>query len=476
MLRRLATVLLVTIILGSVALAATGAVSGQAPSNQTPVSCNPDPPPPDADLPVKWTEKNTMTFNHRDLTANRNRHYVLEVDDGGFFQVIFACTAPAFFTYSITGDPEAKPGSSNGQTLAESVNVTGPLVHRGVTMRHDPRFLKYRVSAKLREGFAPPKTGNGGDVDLVVYDSKTSGGKSAGELAGLKSGGQTIGSNELLPSTLLYSVEFDVWVRTGPEWKLGVIGGVALSSLVNERFYIKPGAEGKTTFEKAPDVANDQRAADVIALANAYYSKTFMRFVNLGAAFGIGTSGTSPRYFLGPSVVLGTHFVIAGGWALGNVAKAPIGQVISEAPINGANTLNTLSSRFASQSFLGIGFTWIDRRDQFGAAFASSASASGNVGSCLTSVVPSEITFDATGKANGDVSVEAGDDCSWIATFQNGAGTGFEITKNSSGKGKATITLKGAAASTDVRSNVLNIIGPAGSKAKSVKLSQAAVK
>jgi hypothetical protein len=273
------------------------------------------------------------------------------------------------------------------------------------------------------------------------------------------------------PSIVLYGFEFDVWVVTGPDWKLGVIGGVGFSEMADEKFFIKTGADNKSTFEKAAPEAHDRWRNDVIALAHAYYSRTYWRGLNFGAAFGIGTSGGSPRYFLGPSVVFGRYFVISPGISMGSVAAAPVGQVIGEAPIAGANTLNTLSSRRVTAFALSIGFTWIDRKDQFVAALASAASTSGGIGSCVTAVSPAEVAFGEDGAAK-EVTVTAGDDCSWVATVLGAGASAFEVTKGGSGKGKGVITVKANPAGDQARSDTLHIVGPAGSVAKTVKLSQ----
>jgi hypothetical protein len=167
-------------------------------------------------------------------------------------------------------------------------------------------------------------------------------------------------------------------------------------------------------------------------------------------------------------VVFGKYFVVSPGVSIGSVTTAPIGQMLGQAPINGANTLNTLSSRRVTSFALAIGFTWIDRTDQFAAAFAQ-ASVSGNIGSCVTAVDPSELKFD--GKADKTITVKAGADCVWIATLRK-SGSGFQI-KGGSGKGDGTITIS-APEQDAVRADVVDIIGPPGSVAKTVKLSQAA--
>jgi hypothetical protein len=69
------------------------------------------------------------------------------------------------------------------------------------------------------------------------------------------------------------------------------------------------------------------------------------------------------------------------------------------------------------------------------------------------------------------VTVEAGDDCLWNATLQSGT-RGFNILSGGSNKGNGTVTLSADTAVAGGRSDVLNVVGPMGSLAKTVKLSQ----
>jgi hypothetical protein len=413
---------------------------------------------PERAVPYVITDSNTLDFNHQELRASPQRLLVLEVDDGAYFGVLFKCTAPTYFDYRITADTEASPGSASSVVGPDSVNVTGQLVTHGVTMRHDSRVLRYRVTATLREGLPRPALGPG----------------ESGR------GGPAPPPPPPLPGTAavptpapvqLFSVAFDIWVATKPDWRLSVIGGVAVSSLVDTKYAINTSSTGAKTFVESPASTQSKRAADVIALANVYYSRVYARTLNFGAAFGIGTSGTSPRFFFGPSVVFGKYFVFTGGWAVGSVAAPPAGQELGAAPVNGDNTLNSLSRRTIGRPYASIGFTWIDRRDQFAAALAAAASASGGIGSCVTSVTPAAVTIDAAGTtASAPIEIKAGADCTWIATLQSG-GTHFKLDKGS-GKGDGTIKVTAGAALPEGAGDVLNVVGPPGSTAKQVKLSQ----
>ena len=431
------------------------------------------------DPSVPRSDDNTFVFNHRDLAAEGNPLYVLRVDDGAHFQVLFKCTAPAFFTYTITGDPAAQPDSASGATLPESAIVNVSLTTRGVTMRHDARFLRYHVTARVREGLRQPTSGtkvvNAGPgappppPPLPVQPGVVPPPPPPPPPPPVGVVPEVTPKEPAVTQRELYSVAFDVWVITKPEWRLGVIAGVATNTLVDTKYAIKTDDKGVKTFQE--DATRDSRHIDMMAMANVYYSQTFLRTFNLGLAFGIGTSGSSPRLFFGPSVVFGKYFVLNAGWAIGSVSAPPLGQDLGKPPVNGDNTLNSLSSRVAGGQYIGIGFTWIDRHDQFASALSAAASASGAVGSCVTSVKPDTITFDATGKKPSDkITVEAGSDCVWTATLQSGSGS-FTVTQATK-KGNGTIALETSAAVAGGRSDVLNVVGPMGSAAKAVKLTQ----
>jgi len=166
--------------------------------------------------------------------------------------------------------------------------------------------------------------------------------------------------------------------------------------------------------------------------------------------------------------VLGKYFVLTGGWAIGNVAGPPVGQQLGQAPMSD-NALTTLSSRVSAKPFFGVGFTWIDRRDQFANALSSLATASGQaVVSCVKGA-PAEATIDA-GKDTAEVTIEAPDDCSWTATVKTG-GDKFTLDP-ATGKGKQTVTIK--AKDKEAAEGTIDIVGPAGAPAKTVKVKRAA--
>jgi hypothetical protein len=178
------------------------------------ITCRDVPQPAGTQLPVVRSSENTFVFNHRDLTAEGNQPYVLKADDGGYFQVLFRCTAPAFFTYTISGDATLQPESASGATFAESIRVVEPLATRGVTMRHDARFLRYRVTARLRDGMQQPATSGLGMATPTGIQTTSPPVNPTAQPA---------------PLVQLYSVAFDIWVITKPDWRLSVIGGVANS-------------------------------------------------------------------------------------------------------------------------------------------------------------------------------------------------------------------------------------------------------
>jgi len=400
---------------------------------------------------LKRTSENTLVFNHRDLRPEGNGLQVLAADDGGYFQILFKCTSPAYFTYSITGDAAAQPESTAAQTQPESVTIDPSLLTtRGITMRHDARFLRYHVTARLREGIRPTAGATSGGTGSTRTSDFTF----------------KVGNVASSSGALLYSMAFDVWVNTKPDWKLGIIGGVAVSKLVDKRYAVIPDEKNAPVFLE--DGSQSRWHSDVMALANVYYSKLYLRSLNLGFAFGIGSSGSTPRFFAGPSVVFGRYFVLTGGVAFGWVSAPPLGQRLGQPPVNGDNTLNSASSRFTSAAYFGIGFTWIERRDQF-AASLTAASVSNSVGSCVSSVSTDHLALGMTAKEE-EVKVQAGDDCLWTALARDGQ---FKL-KNGSGKGNGSFTVVGDAPGGAARKDVVLVTGPQGSTPKTVALSQGA--
>lgn len=308
------------------------------------------------------TPRNTLEFDHLRLRGVTDDPVALEIGDGDLFQVVVTNTDPRLFKYTISAtQDETLPSSS---LAADATPVTARIDGRAnLTMRHDRHFSRYRVTISALPGVIPERVatviGGTGNRPSVAGGTKTT--EPAGEFE----------------TAALYPVSFDVWVLTRPEWKVSISGGVAFSGLTDRKFFIKTAADGAKTVEE--DVAaRDSTRQDIVALANVYFDHQFKRGLMLGAAFGIGqNSGGAPRYYVGPSVVLGRNFVFSGGIAFGSVAAPPVGQSLGRAPVNGDNTLTSLGSRFGRGGFFSLAFTFVNKDAEFKNAFSSTTTTTG---------------------------------------------------------------------------------------------------
>jgi hypothetical protein len=300
--------------------------------------------------------RNTFTFNHLALRGATDAPFVLEIGDGEFFQVLITNTDPRLFRYSIaaTADEEG-PLTSSFEPGANGI----PARHdswASVTQRHDKHFNRYRVtiSPVAAQAGATVATRQAANSKLRTLGMEP-----------------RFDETEKTVAPLLYPVAFDLWVSTRPEWKVSFSGGVAFSGLTDHKFFIKTTDAKKTVEEDT--AARDRTRHDVIALANVYFDHQYGRGLMFGAAFGVGDNGGStPRYFVGPSVVLGRNFIFTAGTTFGSIATLPVGQLLHDAPINGDNTLNNLGSRYQHGFFAALAFTFIDKETEFRNGFTSS--------------------------------------------------------------------------------------------------------
>lgn len=301
--------------------------------------------------------RNTFTFDHLALRGKTDTPVVLEIGHGEFFQVLVTNTDPRLFEYSIAATADEQgPLTSSFEPGAEGVPAS-PDSWASVTQRHDKHFNRYRVT-----------------ISAVAAQAGAT--ITARKAANTKL--QTLGVEARFDETnetaapLLYPVAFDLWVSTRPEWKVSFSGGVAFSGLTDHKFFIKTAADGKKTVEEDTG-ARDRTRHDVIALANVYFDHQFGRGLMFGAAFGVGDNGGStPRYFAGPSIVLGRHFIVTAGATLGSVATLPVGQSLHEAPGGGDNTLTNLGRRYQRGFFTALAFTFISKETEFRNGFTSS--------------------------------------------------------------------------------------------------------
>ena len=298
--------------------------------------------------PVTRTARNTLTYDHLEMRSTHTAPYVLAVGHGEYFQVVFEHTDPRLFDYSISAisgesPRDARQGGANTPVFGEAVHQTA------VTMRHDRHIQKYTVSITAKTN---------GEVRVEKDKTRQESSRAKPE--------------DLVP---LYPVNFDLWVRTS-EWQVGLNGGFAFSNVTSEQFFIQTDTKGTATADddvktvRKDGGARDAFRPDIIALANVNHTD---RYHGLGAAFGVGIGENSdPRYFLGPSWVFGKNLILTAGWTGGKVRVLPAGQELDKPPIAGDNTLNTPSSRFQHGFFVGMGFTFVDRKDAFLGALSAS--------------------------------------------------------------------------------------------------------
>lgn len=167
-------------------------------------------------------------------------------------------------------------------------------------------------------------------------------------------------SEQQMAQAVLFAASFDVWVHTAAQFDVTFNGGVAFGSLRDHHYFLKPTQPGSTdtTVEEDTDT-RDQFRPDLAIFATVRNPE---RFAGLGLSFGFGAgSGAAARFFFGPSIVFGQNLILTGGVTAGKVAVLPVGQTISQPPINGANTLNQLGSQYQHGYFLGIAFLFDNR-------------------------------------------------------------------------------------------------------------------
>jgi hypothetical protein len=94
--------------------------------------------------------RETLYFDHLALRTVGDTAPALSVEDGEPFQVVFVCTDPAKFTYTIAAVPTAPPAAPSGARRDSA--LTNDLRGRAsVSMRHSRLFHYYRVDIALRD-------------------------------------------------------------------------------------------------------------------------------------------------------------------------------------------------------------------------------------------------------------------------------------------------------------------------------------
>ncbi len=333
---------------------------------------------------VKATRENTLTYNHKSLTANRAEPYVLSVEDGGFFQVVFCETDPTRFSYTVSAirnDQLEDAGTSVELKPVQSVDLR----RTAVTMRHDRGIYRYRIRiARIDGGDTPVESEAAAATEDEAAQALEDPAFLENLLRAVEPDKQEMlrkllesrkGKRDTTAAVKLYPVSFDVWVQTRG-WEVSFTAGLAFSNLTDARYYLNDMGTADTADDliQRDSAAEDNFRPEIMALANVRYPQ---RLLGIGIAFGLGTDGSEQRYFLGPSYVFGKHFIFAAGWTGGRVSSLPTGQREDKPPINGANTLDGLQTRFASGFYAGIGFTFAPRKDAFLDALTASTGVTG---------------------------------------------------------------------------------------------------
>jgi hypothetical protein len=311
--------------------------------------------------PFERTRRNTLIFDHLALRATDAAPYVLKVKDRDYFQVIFANTDPRKFRYTISVTEETETDTSSFEAGKAVETLFGNLTDISVTMQHDQHFQRYRVGVGLLPGVT---------TDPLREQAAEVSRRPASDVFRRTERSETDSTQPVS----LHEISFDLWVETERTWQLSFSGGTAFSRLTNDNFYIKTDTKGTATADddvktvEQDESVTDQFRPDIIALTNLSNAQ----WGGFGVAFSVGLNNDAdPRYFVGPSYLLGGRFILHGGWAGGKVRTLPPGQAIGGAPIAGDNTLQTGATRFKRAWYIGLAFTFINREDQFKGAFTA---------------------------------------------------------------------------------------------------------
>jgi hypothetical protein len=377
------TTILACLIALTLPLQSTGGQSGPPQLAATSVS-----PPTATPQPIiRRDNRNTFVFDHLRLQASvAGTPFALEIGDGEIFQVLVIHTDASQFSYSIAATQD-QTGPLTSTLLPGPAGVTpGRDDTVSLTMRHDQHFNRYRVTIAGLAAAGQPATPAAPATKEAFRTEVPSPNAPKQQQA------------EQQPQ--LYPIAFDLWVITRPQWKVTFSGGLALSTLSDQKFFISTDSSGNKKVQE--DTASEEKIRhDVIALANIYFEHQYFRSLTFGAAVGIGDNGGStPRYFIGPSVTVGGNLILTGGLTFGSIATLPVGQQLNQAPINGDNTLNALGSRFKHGLFFGAAFTFVDTTSAFKGAFSSSSTTPAPAstpapGAGGTPATPAAVTLDA---------------------------------------------------------------------------------
>ncbi len=297
----------------------------------------------------------------------------LWVRDGDPFVVVVTNTHPYAFTYSSSVVASDAAAGGPGQVVGKPVKVDNAA---GATICVSFRFVEGFPLHKI-EISGSAAWSKAGEEKLVAALAKAVGdvrlhsrimaiqvdpwllpevqeeSKDPDVSAALRAAGET---------AVLYPYSFPVWVRDSRA-QLGFATGLAFSDVTSDRFFIE--TDDQDTAETADDEqrvlaesSSDDFRPDLMAYASITAPRTpkwWGAGGRLGMTVGLGIGdGGDPRYFLGPSWLIGDRFLLAAGAFGGKVDRLPAGQREGEAPINGANTLSQLGKGFERGWAVGV--------------------------------------------------------------------------------------------------------------------------
>jgi hypothetical protein len=378
-----------------IAMFLTGSVFSAAASaqkNMDPVKC--------ASLAANGSEGrgrlDVAVFDHQAGQLMWPTPAKLEVPDEGVFVVVFKNTDSTKFDYSINS-----LNADASKTVALKADCEGVKVVKAnqivcVSWKHHEEFPLYRVTVTRRETAAASDEAARENLETTLEDKaaqmpqfkellsqrltdwKAAQGKGQEEIRALNDietsvrGAIPISQSApileatearkvaVAEKTVLFPYTFPVWVET-TDAQLYYSTGLGFSTLVNDRFFIKTAADGKKTVERDRN-GSDAFRPDLMAFATLTApNKKSMRGaagrLGLSVGLGIGEDST-PRYFIGPSLVLSHRMTISLGVIGAKVKRLPAGQKLHDAPINDDNTLadGELDSGFKVGAALSLSF------------------------------------------------------------------------------------------------------------------------
>lgn len=294
----------------------------------------------------------------------------LWVRDGDPFVVVVKNTHPYAFTYSSSVVASDAAAGGPGQVVGEPITVEN---EDGSTVCVSFRFVEgfplhkieiagsaawTAAAAKVLEDAATKNPAKAARFKMFQINTP----EALRALAAAEEVGESAVVAAAAKKGVLYPYSFPVWVRDSRA-QLGFATGLAFSDVTSDRFYVETDDQGTAeTVDDEQRVLAESSSDDFRPDLMAYASITAPRTPKwwgaggrLGMTVGLGIGdGGDPRYFLGPSWLIGDRFLVAAGAFGGKVDRLPAGQREGEAPINGANTLSQLGKGFERGWAVGV--------------------------------------------------------------------------------------------------------------------------